>query len=369
VWCRPLQALALSLVALAPSALALDEVVSKRVLRVQNFQFVSGETIPELRLGFETYGRLNPRRDNAVLICHFFAGDSHAAGRYSASASREGWWNELIGPGLPIDTDRYYVVCTDLPVGMMAKRDTVVTTGPRTVDPRTGEAYGADFPRTFFHDMVAAQRLVLNHLGVRRLRLVTGPSMGGMLALQWAVSRPSDMDLVLAVSAPISFTYEQRFGFQSAGWAIRSDPLWLGGDYLKYGVEPHDGIALALHGLSALEAGEAYLLPWRWLSFREDAKRFDANTYLQTIDMHTAYTLGAEYGSQEVGLRRIRSRVVLLGSSDDPFITPEQLEEAEQALNAAGVRVERRTFAGENGHLSCLEDQDEMAPALRAILR
>lgn len=351
----------------AAPTLALDEVVTKRVFRQANFTFASGETIPELRLGVETYGRINDTADNVVLICHFFAGDSHAAGKYPNG--RVGWWDELIGPGKPIDTDRHFVVCTDLLSGMRVKVDTVVTTGPRSLDPTTGVPYGPRFPRVTWRDQVAAQRAVLDAFGVRHLKLVTGPSMGGMLALQWAVTHPGYMDAVLAVSAPIEFSAQERLGFQSSGAAIRSDPLWLFGDYLRYGVEPDYGMAWALYGLSDLSNGEAFYLPFRWASYLREAQRYDANHYLQTIDLHTAYALGSEYGSMQLGMRRITAPVILLGSEDDDFITPDDLEDAATSLRAAGVRAQRVLFAGQHGHLSCLEDLDELAAPVRAVLR
>ncbi|MCA8920243.1 MAG: alpha/beta fold hydrolase [Planctomycetes bacterium] len=367
---RPRHGLALLAALALPSlASAYDGPVRKRALRLADFRFESGETIPELRLGYETYGQLNAARDNVVLICHFFMGDGHAAGKYSPSDATPGWWDELIGDGLAIDTRRYFVVSTDLPCGMQVKRDTVITTGPRSLDPRTGVPYGPRFPRTTLRDYVAAQRAVLDVLGVRRLRLITGPSMGGMLALQWAVTRPDEVDQVLAVSAPIEFSAVDRAGFQASAAAIRSDPLWLLGDYLRFGVEPDYGVAMALHGLLALSEGDALWIPWRWQSYLDDARGVDANHYLQTLGLHTDYTLGAEHGSQAAGLRRIRADVILLGSRDDEFITPEELEDAEQTLRAARVRAQRVLFDGTNGHLSCLEDQGAFAPVLSNALR
>ena len=199
-------ALALSVLFAAAPAAALDEVVTKRRAVIRDFTFESGEQVPELELGVETYGRLNPARDNVILICHFLAGDSHAAGYYGPDRVREGWWNDLIGPGQAIDTDRFFVVCMDLPCNMKATKDPmVVSGGPASLDPATGRAYGADWPTTTVRDMVRSQRAVLDMLGVRKLVAVTGPSLGGMLAWQFAIEYPDYVGLAIPVGAPVTF--------------------------------------------------------------------------------------------------------------------------------------------------------------------
>lgn len=131
---------------LAAPAFALDEIVEKKSFTLTDFQTQGGETIPEMTLGYETYGTLNEARDNAILITHFFSGNSHAAGKYAEDDAAPGYWDAIIGPGKPIDTDRYFVVSADTPVNLAAKSPTVITTGPATVNPATGKPWGMDFP-------------------------------------------------------------------------------------------------------------------------------------------------------------------------------------------------------------------------------
>lgn len=363
-----LLSLSLLLTTLVPPALGLDEVVRKRAVKVSNFKTESGDTIPQLRLGVEAYGKLAPTRDNVVLICHFFAGDSHAAGRYPGQTEK-GWWDALIGPGKPIDTDRWRVICTDLPAGMMVKRSTVVTTGPRTIDPTTGKPYGLRFPTLTVRDHVRAQKAILDQLGIRHLRAVVGPSLGGMLAWQWAIEYPAFLDVAIPVGAPTRFDSLKRWGFRASQWAIQSDPYWASGDYYSSGFEPDFGVAMALHGLNEIRTGKAFLLPMLLPRYLKDAERFDANHYLRTIELHLAYDLGQEYGSLQAALRRVRSKVIVVGYEDDDFIESDTLRTAKRDLDAAGVRNELVLLQGTEGHLSVLYDLDELAAPLRRSLR
>lgn len=364
---RALLAAALLLILTGPAA-ALDEVVHKRVVVARDFPLLSGETLPELRLGVETYGQLDPTGENAVLVCHFFAGDSHAAGRKGAQDPERGWWDALIGPGKPLDTDRFFVVSTDLPCGMMVKDPWVVTTGPSSIDPRTGEPYGMRFPATSLRDLVRAQRAVLDALGVRRLACVTGPSLGGMLALSWAVEYPDFVERAVPVAAPLEFSAQERAGFRSAALAIQADPSWAFGDYARYGTEPLLGVAMALRGLSAIAEGRGWQLPWLLPSYLADARRFDANHYLYTLAIHEGYDLAGPYATREAALQRVRARVVLIGFDDDRFVTPEELAAGRDELAAAGVAVELAIVPGRHGHLSAVEDLDVIAPPLAAAL-
>ncbi|MBX3471795.1 MAG: alpha/beta fold hydrolase [Planctomycetes bacterium] len=350
----------------AAPAVGLDEVVTKRVVRVRDLPTLSGQVVPLLELGVETYGRLNATRDNVVLIGHFLAGDGHAAGRLGDASGPVGWWDALIGPGLAIDTNRLFVVSLDLPCNMKVKSPAVVTTGPSTVDPRTGRRYGLDFPAFGVRDMVRAQRAALDALGVRRLVAVIGPSMGGMLAWQWAVEFPDHMDLIVPASAPITFSASQRAGMQAAAAAVRADPQWAFGAYADLGTDPSLGVAMAMQGLSAIAAGP--VAQWSfWLNLQRhlaDARRFDANHYLSLIDLHLGWDLGSELGSREAAYRRIRARVLVLGSQDDDFVTPALLREATGELQAAGASARLVLVAGRNGHLSVLDDARLFGPAL-----
>lgn len=347
-------------------ALALDEVVTRRPVRVRDVPTLAGEVLPLLELGVETYGALNATRDNVVLVCHYLAGDGHAAGRLDDASGPVGWWDELIGPGAAIDTDRFFVVSMDLPCNLKVDSGPVVTTGPSTIDPRTGRPYGLEFPALSVRDMVRCQRAILDAMGVRRLAAVVGPSMGGMIAWQWAVEFPDFMDLIVPVGAPVTFTSSDRSGMRSAGLAVRSDPQWAFGRYRELGTDPAFGVCMAMRGLSAIVGGSTDLWTF-WLNlptYLADARRYDANHYLYLIDLHVGWDLGAELGSREAALRRVRARALILGSEDDDFVTPADLREVAREARAAGVDGRLVLVRGSHGHLSVLEDAALLGPAI-----
>mgnify|MGYP001382287209 CR=1 FL=1 len=362
-------ALLLLLAGLAP-ARALDQLVQKRVARLRNITFVSGETVPELELGFEVYGRGDWRYDPVILICHFLAGDAHAAGRYAPSDPAPGWWDRLIGPGRALDTDRFVIISTDLPCSLRGGKDPrVVSPGPAAVDPATGRRWGTRFPRVTVRDMVRLQKALLDLLGVPRLRAVTGPSMGGMLAWQWAVEFPAFVEQAIPVAGPVTFSASDRQGFRNAAAAVMSDPSWLGGAYYDTGLEPSWGLAHAMYGLSMIASGQGWEFYWDISSYLTRMRRYDPNAYLYLADLHAAWDLGQEHGGLSVALQRVRARVSLIGSDDDGFIGPDELREAGAALRQAGVAHEVLLFPGTHGHLSVLEDLDALAPALEHALR
>lgn len=358
----------LLLLALASSASGYDQLVTKQAVKVPGFATTTGDVLPVLELGVETYGALNAARDNVVLVCHPIGLDGHAAGRY-APTDAPGWWDGLIGSGSAIDTDRLCVISIDLPCGLRVRDPRVITTGPSTIDPRTGKRWGLTFPRLGVRDLVWAQRAVLDKLGVTRLRAVIGPSMGGMVAMQWAIEYPGAADLVVAVSSPMTFSALERMGFQASALAIRSDASWMWGDYQSHGVQPVVGVAMAQQGLATLAQGRVLLFALGWPAYLAEASRSDANHYLWLIDLHSGWDLGAEHGSRQAALRRARSRVVLIGATDDEFITPARVRADGRELAAASLSHSVEIFRGTHGHYSCIEDTAAFAGALATEVR
>ena len=201
-------------------------------------QLTRGATLAPVEVAYETYGTLSPARDNAVFICHALTGDAHAAG-YHAGADRPGWWDNLIGPGRPLDTDRLYVVCANLLGGCQG------TTGPSTIDPSTGRAYGLDFPLLDMGDFVTVHRALLAHLGIEKLLAAFGGSLGGMQVLEWALTHPEDLRhaVVIAASSRLS---AQNIAFNAvAREAITRDPGFSGGQYVAEGTQPDRGLSIA----------------------------------------------------------------------------------------------------------------------------
>lgn len=384
-------ALCLALTLAAPS-LALDGVVEKREVLLEDFA-LGGETV-DLRIGVETYGTLAPTGDNVVLLAPFLAGHSHAAGKLSADDPAPGWWDALIGPGAPIDTDRWFVVSTDAIALPRSKPASVITTGPSSPNAQ-GVPYGPDFPRFGFADQVRAQRAVLEHLGVTHLRAVAGASMGGMIAWTWAVTQPDFVDLVIPVAAPVSYTAAERGGLAFARSLIEADPHWQGGRY-HGGTEPNLGVGLVLMLLNGVIGPKSPTPPqpidWTQVeaayqalldslpaspadvaaqltqvptvqTYMERAEaEFDGGHFVQTFHAFEAY--GAESGLR-AGLP---VRPVVIGFADDQLVGPAHLGQVESRLTRLGLAHRVEVLPGGRGHLSCLLDTDQFAEILRAEL-
>lgn len=320
-------------------------IVEKRVFELPSYTTAGGATIRRVRVGWEGYGTLNEARDNAVLITHFFSGNSHAAGRYRPDDAEPGYWDAIIGPGKPLDTDRYYVLSSDTLVNLNAKDPDTVTTGPATVDPDTGEPYGMGFPVVTIRDFVNVQKALLDHLGIGSLQAVAGASMGALQALEWGSAYP---DRVKRVIAAIGGAEEDAF---LIGWLqlwaapIRLDPHWNRGDY--YGrAEPTRGLVEALK-IVTLQASQ---WPWvdrtfgrAWAEEGEDpgaamGNRFaveawlertaaaraavcDANHFLYLVKANQLFLTG-HGNSVEEGLRAIEAPLLLIGSADDLVFPP-----------------------------------------------
>ncbi len=198
----------------------------------------SGATLGPVDVAYETYGELNEARSNAVFICHALTGDAHAAG-YHEGATRPGWWDNLIGPGKPLDTDRFFVVCANLIGGCQG------STGPSSTNPETGQPYGLDFPLLEVSDFVAVHRALVAHLGIERLLAVVGGSLGGMQALQWSLSHPDELTHAVVVAASSRLT-AQNIAFSAvARRAIMADRQFKNGQYAAEGTSPAVGLSIA----------------------------------------------------------------------------------------------------------------------------
>jgi homoserine O-acetyltransferase len=344
----------------------------------------SGAALAPVTLAYETYGELSPARDNAILLLHALSGDSHAAGWY-AGAAKPGWWDAMVGPGRPFDTDRYFVICSNVLGGCQG------STGPASIDPATGRPYGARFPVITIGDMVRAQARLLDHLGVDTLLAVAGGSMGGFQALEWAVAYPERVRsaILLATSARSS---PQTVAWNAIGRrAIVGDPRWRRGDY--YGAEPPaDGLAIArmighITYLSepslerkfgrAFQGGDgpAYTLEREFAieSYLEHQgqsfnARFDANSYLYITKAMDYWDLPARYGSLAAALARSQaSYLVLSFTSDWLYPTSESVAIAD-AARRAGRPVEHIEIESVAGHDAFLVDYEPQVPIVEEFL-
>ncbi|MRX50765.1 homoserine O-acetyltransferase [Paracoccus sp. S-4012] len=385
-------ALAAGLGLAAGPALALDELVEKQSFTLADFVTEGGETIPEMTLGYETYGTLNEAKDNAILITHFFSGNSHAAGKYAENDPAPGYWDSIIGPGKPIDTDKYFVVSADTPVNLGAKNPNVITTGPATVNPATGEPWGMDFPIMTIGDFVETQHGLMQQLGIEKWHAVMGASMGGLQAYDWAARHPDKLERVIPVIAS---------GYADAGliawldiWAapIRLDPNWNGGDYYG-GTAPDAGLAQALkivtfHAGSPefynptfgrdwtaedADPGQSWQHEFKVVQTLNDggaarAGSADANHLLYLARANQLFVAGGTDGDIFDGLKAIDVPVLIIHSNEDEVFSGDAVRETAAIIRSDGTPVQVVELQGVMGHLDGVVSIAQAGEQIRAFL-
>ena len=346
----------------------------------------SGRTIDGLEIAYRTYGRLNAERSNAILICHALTGDQHVASVHPGTG-KPGWWTTTVGPGLPIDPERHFVICSNVVGGCLG------TTGPSSINPATGQPYGLSFPVITIADMVRAQAMLLDHLGVDTLLAVVGGSMGGMQVLQWAADYPERVFAAVCIAAAPRHS-AQNIAFHEVGrQAIMADPDWRAGAYADATVSPTKGLAVARMAAHITYLSEAALqrkfgreLQRDGLSWGFDAdfqvesylrhqgarfvERFDANSYLYITRAMDYFDLAARCGGvlAECFMKARDVRFCVMSfTSDWLYPTPES-REIVKALNAAGARTSFVEIDSDKGHDAFLLDEPQMSQALRGFL-
>lgn len=368
-------------------------IVKKETFELDRLELCCGATLEQVRVGYETYGTLSPTQDNAILICHFLSGASHAAGRYSETDVVPGYWDAVIGPGKPFDTDRYFIVSSDTLCNLNAKDPRVVTTGPASPDPKTGKPYGMSFPIVTIRDFINVQHSLIRSLGVEWLHGVAGPSMGGFQALEWAIAYPEMVKrAILVISAGELHPWVIMMPGYVAETAIRLDPNWQKGDY--YGKEePRDGLALAFTALTMMalsqpwadrtlgralanpERSPADALNNRFLieaeiekAASERAALADANSFIYLARANALYRAGIGFDSLDEALERIRAKILLIPSSSDLFLPPYQSQKLLGALQQAGVRASSFELESDWGHLAGVLEIHKAEEILRTFL-
>ena len=367
--------------------------VEKKVFELPQYTTLHGALIKNVRIGWESYGTLNAAKDNVILITHFFSGTSHAAGRYKPDDPLPGYWDAIIGPGKAIDTNKFFVISSDTLVNMNVKDPTVVTTGPASIDPDTGQPYGMRFPIVTMRDFVNVQKALLDSLGIQKLYAVAGPSMGSLQAFEWAAAYP---DMVQRVIAAIGGAEENAFliGWLNL-WAapIRLDPNWNEGDY--YGrAEPIRGLTEALKVVTM----QALQWPWvdgmfgrRWADESKDpaasfSHRFavegwleeiaaaraalcDANHFLYLVKANQLFLTG-HGATVEEGLARIKVPVLLIASAEDlVFPLPRHFGALKDKLAAQGLSVAyTEAITGAFGHLDGINNIAKAGEAIATFL-
>lgn len=316
-----------------------------------------GRTLPEFDLVVETYGELNRDHSNAVLICHALSGNHHAAGYHDPEDRKPGWWDSCIGPGKPIDTRRFYVVCLNNLGGCHG------STGPDSLNPETGRSYGPDFPVVTVKDWVNSQALLADRLDIRQWAAVVGGSLGGMQALQWSISHPDRVRHALVIASTPKLTAQNIAFNEVARKAITSDPEFRGGRYEDEGVIPRRGLMLArmvghITYLSDISMGEKFGRELRdqafqfgfgtefqvesYLNYQGErfSETFDANTYLLMTRALDYFDPAYDYGNDLAeAMSQARCGFLVVSFSSDWRFSPARSEELVNAMIEAGRRV------------------------------
>jgi len=369
----------------APRPGSVGIVLARSLALPGRFPLEGGRWLDDLTVAYETYGSLNARRDNAILLCHALSGDAHAAGYLDERDRRPGWWDTMVGPGKAFDTDRYFVICSNVLGGCRG------TTGPSSRDPATGRRYGGTFPVVTIGDMVRVQGLLLDHLGIEQLAGAAGGSMGGMQVLEWAARYPGRLRAAIVLAAAARLT-AQALAFNEVGrQAIIGDPRWRGGHYPPDD-PPTGGLATArmighLTYLSAAGMEERFgrsLQDRAAPSYSFDAdfqvesylrhqaesfvRRFDANSYLYITRAMDYFDLGAGASSLAEALAPATARFLIVSVDSDWLYPTSQARELTAALAAAGKATTTVELSSPHGHDAFLLEHRALTPQIRAFL-
>ncbi|PZO90753.1 MAG: homoserine O-acetyltransferase [Sphingomonas sanxanigenens] len=355
------------------------------------FKLDGGASLAEIEIGYETYGALDAEATNAILICHALTGDQHVASTHPRTG-KPGWWQRMVGDGKPIDPARHFIICANVLGSCMG------STGPASIDPATGAPYAMRFPVITIRDMVRAQKALLDHLGIARLRAIVGGSMGGMQALSWAATYPHRAEAFVVIASAARHS-AQNIAFHEVGrQAVMADPQWRGGDYYN-GEPPAAGLAVARMAAHITYLSEAGLTekfgrrlqarpekPFGEKSFGFDADfqvesylrhqglaftdRFDANSYLYITRAMDYLDVAEEHGGRLAdAFRGTQARFCIVSFDTDWLYPTSESRAVVHALNAAGAPVSFVELKAPFGHDSFLLDVPELNRVVDGFLR
>lgn len=368
-------ALACLLLSAAPQG---ETLVTKKQFHADTFTTFGGSIINDVKIGYESYGKLNKQKDNAILITHYFSANSHAAGKYASDDPQAGYWDAIIGPGKAIDTDHYFVISVDSLVNLNANDPNTITTGPASINPDTGKPYGLSFPVVTIRDFVNIQKAVLESLGIKQLYGVVGASMGSMQAIDWAAAYPDWVPRMISVVG--SGETDDWSSSLLEQWAIpiRLDPNWRQGDYYASS-PPLEGLTAALMFITQAalspeffnqvastsdidhQSSQQAILQdihqspaiVRWLRERaqQRARLMDANHLLYLVRANQLFVAGHQ-GELAKGLQNVKAKSLFLPASNDLLLMPYLAKRAHQTLLALGKQSELIELEGNLGHLN-----------------
>ncbi len=345
-----------------------------------------GQRLAPFSQAYQTYGELNADKSNAILVCHALTGDQHAANPHPVTG-KPGWWETMVGPGKPIDTNRFFVICPNIIGGCMG------STGPASLDPKTGKPYGLSFPVITIGDMVDAQVRLIDSLGIEQLFCVAGGSMGGMQVLEWA-ARHSERVFTAVPIATAAWHSPQNIAFHEVGrQAVMADPDWCGGRYLELGRVPRRGLAVARMAAHITYLSEEALhrkfgrslqdRTARSFSFSADFQvesylrhqgisfvdRFDANSYLYITRAMDYFDLAAEHGDVLANaFKGTKTRFCVVSFTSDWLYPTRESKEIVQALNAVAANVSFVEVESDKGHDAFLLEEPELFATVRGFI-
>ncbi|SNY90796.1 homoserine O-acetyltransferase [Cohaesibacter sp. ES.047] len=346
----------------------------------------AGSTLSPFTIAYETYGTLNEDRSNAILVCHALTGDQYAASP-SPVTGKPGWWTTVIGPGKPIDTDRYFVICSNVLGGCSG------STGPASINPETGNAYGLELPVITIRDMVRAQTMLIDRLGIDKLFSVIGGSMGGMQAIQWTSEYPERCASAVFIATAPHHTSQNIAFYEVGRQAVMADPEWHGGRYLDFGTTPRKGLSVARMAAHVTYMSEQSLQSKfgrnlqnreaKTFSFDADFQiesylrhqgmtfvdRFDPNSYLYVTRAMDYFDIAADHGGQLAkAFTETTPRICLVSFTSDWHYPTSGSRLLVHALNAAGASVSFVEIESDKGHDAFLLEEPEFFDAINGFL-
>jgi homoserine O-acetyltransferase len=365
-----------------------DELGDRQLFHLgRPFALEGGGVLPDVTLAYETWGTLDADGSNAILVCHALTGDSHAAGPLQPGHPTAGWWDGFIGPGRPIDTDRWFVVCPNVLGGCQG------STGPASEHPHDGKPWGSRFPVVTVRDWVRSQQHLADHLGIERWHSVVGGSMGGMQALEWAVMYPERVGSIVPISTAAAASAQQIAWWSTGRRVIHMDPGWRGGDYYDAdpGEGPDEGLALARmisqitfrsddvftrrFGREVVEPLDGFSL-WqrfeveRYLEYHGGklVRRFDANSYLLLTKAMDLHDVGRGRGGIDAAMGRLRCPVLSVGVVSDILYPLHQSHAIVEHARAAGVEARSVELDSPHGHDAFLIELEQLGLPISAFL-
>jgi homoserine O-acetyltransferase len=364
-----------------------DPAGERSFANIGNLSLESGKTLAQAKLAFETWGTLNKDSSNGVLVLHALTGDSHAVGKASKEHPTEGWWSDLIGPGLYLDTDKYFVVAPNILGGCQG------STGPSSLD-KQGREYGSRFPYLTIRDQVQAQVALSDLLGINSWHAIIGGSMGGMHVLEWAIEHPDRMKRIAVIAAPAVSGADQIALNSVQIEAIKADPNYQKGNYYdaKAGQGPHAGLALArrmalLNYRSPSELNQRFDRAWQseinplgdggrfavvsYLDFHGNkfTRRFDANSYICLVEAMNSHDVGRNRKSVKVALGKIKAKALVIGIDSDRLFPIETQQLIADNIGSELVGGKLHTITSDYGHDGFLIEHAKVGPLLAKLLR